>query len=280
MGPPPRTARPSLPPPASSVGSRLASGSSTNARVSSGTVPPQRLSLAARAGAYANKPAAQRMASNTSQVSSTQESDKAQDTEGESVLEPSELEHNESSILHSPNTSRYAAADQAPDSPMTARSVSSQFGARSLGANAVSQRKIEDLETKIRLLEKKRLEDRERLKEIDHIKGERDKFKLVCDKLQAKIQPQVQEINELRKEVAEEKRRREEVEEQQVEHDHVLENATMDQLIAEETAEVLRYELEALKAKAEELELEVEVLREENNELGGEMSAEEKAGQG
>lgn len=213
-------------------------------------------------------------------VSSTQGSEKAQDTEEESVLEPSELEHNESSMLHSPNTSRHAAADQAPDSPTTARSVSSQVGARSSGANAAAQRKVEDLETKIRLLEKKRLEDRERLKEIDHVKSERDKFKLVCDKLQAKIQPQVQEINELRKEVAEEKRRREEVEEQQVEHDHVLENATMDQLIAEETAEVLRYELEALKAKAEELELEVEVLREENNELGGEMSAEEKAGQG
>lgn len=196
------------------------------------------------------------------------------------MLEPSELEHNESSVLHSPNTSRHAVVEQAAESPMTVRTVSSQVGARSSGANATSQRKIEDLETKIRMLEKKRLEDRERLKEIDHVKGERDKFKLVCDKLQAKIQPQVQEINELRKEVAEEKRRREEVEEQQVEHDHVLENATMDQLIAEEQAEVMRYELEALKAKAEELELEVEVLREENNELGGEMSAEEKAGQG
>ena len=218
--------------------------------------------------------------SNTSQVSSTHGSEKAQDAEGESVLEPSELEHNESSMLHSPNASRHAAVEQAPDSPMTTRSVSSRVGARPSGATAASQRKIEDLETKIRMLEKKRLEDRERLKEIDHVKGERDKFKLVCDKLQAKIQPQVQEINELRKEVAEEKRRREEVEEQQVEHDHVLENATMDQLIAEEQAEVMRYELEALKAKAEELELEVEVLREENNELGGEMSAEEKAGQG
>lgn len=279
MGPPPRTARPSLPPPTSSAGSRLASGSSTTARGGSGPAPA-RLSLAARAGAYANKPTAQRLASNTSQVSSTQGSEKAQELQEESMLEPSELEYNESSMLHSPNASRHAPVEQAPDSPMTARSVSSQVGARSSGANAASQRKIEDMETKIRMLEKKRLEDRERLKEIDHVKGERDKFKLVCDKLQAKIQPQVQEINELRKEVAEEKRRREEVEEQQVEHDHVLENATMDQLIAEETAEVLRYELEALKAKAEELELEVEVLREENNELGGEMSAEEKAGQG
>lgn len=280
MGPPPRTARPSLPPPAFSAGSKLASGSSTTARAGSGAAPAPRLSLAQRAGAYGSKPTAQRLASNTSQVSSTQGREKAQDTAGESVLEPSELEHNESFMLHSPNTSTHAAVEQAPDSPMTARSVSSQVAGRSSGANAASQRKIEDLETKIRMLEKKRLEDRERLKEIEHVKGERDKFKLVCDKLQAKIQPQVQEINELRKEIAEEKRRREEVEEQQVEHDHVLENATMDQLIAEEQAEVMRYELEALKAKAEELELEVEVLREENNELGGEMSAEEKAGQG
>jgi dynactin 1 len=50
--------------------------------------------------------------------------------------------------------------------------------------------------------------------------------------------------------------------------------------MAEETAEVLKTELEALKQKTEELELEVEVLREENAELGGEMSPEEKSSQG
>ncbi len=171
--------------------------------------------------------------------------------------------------------------EQSPQSPTTARSTSSQITARGTAASITANRKqMEDLETKLRLLERHRAEDRERLKELDHIQSERDKFEGIIKKLQTKYQPQQQEIVDLRKELIEARRRVEEVEQGQADHDHMLENATMDQLIAEEQADVMRYELEALRARAEELELEVEVLREENNELGGEMSAEEKAGQG
>jgi dynactin 1 len=124
------------------------------------------------------------------------------------------------------------------------------------------------------------MEDRDKLKALEKIQADRDKFESIIQKLQAKYQPQQQEITELRKQLKEAASRFEEIENLQAEHDVVVEMATLDREMAEETAEVLKTELEALKQRAEELELEVEVLREENTELGGEMSPEEKASQG
>lgn len=129
-------------------------------------------------------------------------------------------------------------------------------------------------------MDKKRQEDRDKLKALDKVQAERDKFEGIIQKLQAKYQPQQQEMAELRKQLKDSETRFEQIESIQAEHDVVLEMATLDREMAEETAEVLKTELEALKLKTEELELEVEVLREENEELGGEMSAEEKTSQG
>ena len=124
------------------------------------------------------------------------------------------------------------------------------------------------------------MEDRDKLKALEKIQAERDKFEGIIQKLQTKYQPQQQEITDLRKQLKEAQTRFEEIENIQAEHDIVVEMATLDREMAEETAEVLKTELEALKQKTEELELEVEVLREENAELGGEMSPEEKTSAG
>ncbi|KAI9737210.1 MAG: hypothetical protein M1818_005742 [Claussenomyces sp. TS43310] len=181
----------------------------------------------------------------------------------------------------SPVLSRTSAADHhAPSPTASSRSTNSPANQRHTAASAASIREIEDLKTKLRLMERKRLEDRDKLKGLEKIQAERDKFEGIIQKLQSKYQPQQQEITDLRKQLKESAARFEEVENIQSEHDIVLEMATLDREMAEETAEVLKTELEALKLKAEELELEVDVLREENAELGGEMSPEEKASQG
>ena len=124
------------------------------------------------------------------------------------------------------------------------------------------------------------MEDRDKLKALEKVEEERDRFEKIIHTLQAKYQPQQQEITDLRKQLKEAAASFEEIENIQAEHDITLEMATLDREMAEETAEVLRTELEALKLKTEELELEVEVLREENTELSGEMSPEEKSSQG
>lgn len=142
-----------------------------------------------------------------------------------------------------------------------------------------ASRSIEDLKTKIRIMEKKALESREKIKLMEKIQEERDRFELIIQKMQMKYQPQQQEITELRKQLKEANLKLEEAENNQVERDLSLEMATLDREMAEETAEVLKSELDALKLKTEELELEVEVLREENEELGNEISPEEKASQ-
>ena len=143
-----------------------------------------------------------------------------------------------------------------------------------------NSREAEDLKTKIRVLEKKRQEDREKLKALERVQAERDKFEAIIQKLQKKYQPQQQENTELKIKVQDEEAKVRSMEKQQAEIDTVVEVATLDREMAEETAESLRIELDALRQKHEETELEVEILREENQELGKEMSPEEKTSQG
>lgn len=147
-------------------------------------------------------------------------------------------------------------------------------------AGTASQREVEDLKTKLRLMEKKRMEDRERLKTLDKVQADRDRFEGVIQKMKSKYQPQQQEIAELKKRLKEVEARYQALESQEAENDTINEMATLDREMAEETAENLKIELDSLRQKHEELELEVEVLREENQELGKEMSPEEKTSQG
>ena len=145
---------------------------------------------------------------------------------------------------------------------------------------AANSREADDLKTKIRILEKKRQEDREKLKALERVQGERDKFEAIIQKLQSKYQPQQQEIVDVRRQLQAEEARVRSMEMQQAENETVVEEATLDREMAEETADSLRTELDALRQKHEEMELEVEILREENQELSKEMSPEEKTSQG
>ena len=140
-------------------------------------------------------------------------------------------------------------------------------------------RQIEELEMKIRTLEKRRLEDREKLKKLERLQTERDRFEGIIQRLQTKMQPQQQELIELKRQLKESEKTLNEAQTMQADHDTNLEMAALDREMAEETADVLRTELDALKQKTEELELEVEVLREENQEFNKEMSTEEKTSQ-
>ena len=147
-------------------------------------------------------------------------------------------------------------------------------------SGVASHKELEDMKTKIRVMEKKRMEDREKLKTLDRVQAERDRFEGIIQKMQSKYQPQQQELAELKKRLTEEERRFQALESQQAENDSINEMATLDREMAEETAESLKIELDSLRQRHEELELEVEILREENQELSKEMSPEEKTSQG
>ena len=124
------------------------------------------------------------------------------------------------------------------------------------------------------------MEDRDKIKALDKIQAERDRFEGIIQKMQSKYQPQQHELAEVRKQLQEEQARYQDLESQHAENETITEMATLDREVAEEIAESLKLELNSLRQKNEELELEVEVLREENEELNKEMSPEEKTSQG
>lgn len=98
--------------------------------------------------------------------------------------------------------------------------------------------------------------------------------------MQTKFQPQQQELADLKRQLKEAESRFQNVEKIQEDHDAALEIATLDKEVAEEMAEVYKTELEALRHKAEELDLEVEILREENAEFTKGMAPDEIASVG
>jgi dynactin 1 len=145
---------------------------------------------------------------------------------------------------------------------------------------AATQREMEQLKAKIRTLEKKRQEDRDKIKSMDTLKAERDKFETIIQALQKKLQSSQQDMLELRERYKEAESRASQFDSKEGEHESEIENALLDKEMAEERVEALNAELQALKIKHEELELESDVLREQNIELSSVMSPEEKANAG
>ena len=175
-----------------------------------------------------------------------------------------------------------AAAAEASSATRSAAGASSSVSAaaRPAATIAAAQREIEDLKAKLRVLERKRLEDRDKLKQLDKLQTDCDKYQGIIQKIQAKYQPLQQDNTDLRKQLKEAEVLLESVETMQSEHDSAMELATLDREMAEETSEVYKAELDAVKLKNEELELEVEILRGENAEFTQGMTNEEKTSAG
>jgi dynactin 1 len=141
-------------------------------------------------------------------------------------------------------------------------------------------KELEQMRAKYKIMEKKRMEDRDKLKALETMKSERDKFEITMQKLQRKCQTQSQEIAECRKQLQASEARVEELERADAEHGTEVEMATLDKEMAEERLEAATAELEILKERCEELELEAEIMRDENKELTSGMSSEERSSAG
>ena len=159
-------------------------------------------------------------------------------------------------------------------------SASITHKAPSSTASAAANREVEDLKAKLRFMEKKRMEDREKLKALENVQSERDKFEGIIQKLQTKYQPQQQEIVQLKKQLKEHETKLDESETQRAEYENMAEGATVDREIAEETAEMMKREVKHLEEKVEGLELDLEFLRGEKEELEKGLTPEEKSSKG
>ncbi|KAG9842424.1 hypothetical protein KCU98_g5537, partial [Aureobasidium melanogenum] len=182
--------------------------------------------------------------------------------------------------------SQHAQDDQddqdAPQSfaPSSKPATSPAASHTSLRPTKTTAREVEDLQTKMKIMERKRQEDRDALKKMQNVEQERDKYANIVQKLQSKMQAQSHELNDLRSQLKDSESRLIDIEAIQAEHDAVVEMATLDREMAEETAESLKSELEVLRTSNEEMRLELDILKEENEELGREMNPEERTSQG
>ncbi|KAI0884871.1 CAP-Gly domain-containing protein [Annulohypoxylon maeteangense] len=271
------------PPPLPSTGPRRqASTSSTSGRVVSGATRPAGGRVSSITGRGAARPTSGRVRSgdslsggeggNRSGLGSPLKSDGEQTSPVQSRTRALERL---TSAGRSATSSKSAMGSAAPSRTPGSAGPSG----RPVASNAVT-RENEDLKAKLKVLERKRSEDREKMKEMERLQEQRDKFETINKKIEGKYQTTAQENVALRKQLKEAEERLEQIETLQAEHDSVMELATLDREMAEETAEVYKAELEALKQKVEELELEVEILREENTEYSQGMSPEERASAG
>ncbi|KAL5084388.1 hypothetical protein Trisim1_012095 [Trichoderma cf. simile WF8] len=290
----PRTALPSTrtsmgPPPAPQPGQRSSvrqsSVSSVHSR--SGSAPTRPIS--GRGGITAPKGVSRPESGRRTSTSSQGGRDSSSATRSDELLS-SPIEAEEDEILSPQPTSpsagranaleRIAAESSVPSIAASLKKPAAAGSSRSSIGSTAASREIEDLKAKLKVLERKRVEDRDKLKQLDTIQGERDKFEGIIQKLQQKYQPIQQENTDLRKAIKEAEARFESVEALQAEHDTALELATLDREMAEETSEVLKMEVDALKEKAEELQLELDILKEENAEYSKGMTPEERASTG
>ena len=218
-------------------------------------------------------------------------------TSGQTLRSPHINEEGEDDIFGSGNPLQQTAADSYPEGtsyidPTAALSPTLSTASRKLSisrspgitsgleSKAASLKESEQYKAKIRTLERKIVEQREQVKASGALQAEKEKLENVLQALQNKLRATIQAKTELQTRCDDAEARANKLDSRDGEHESELEMAALDKEMAEERANIIADELDVLKAKHEELELEVEVLREENKELSSVMSPEDKANAG
>lgn len=172
------------------------------------------------------------------------------------------------------------ATTEAP--PKLSRNSSSSFAPSTSDNPLRSSRpsNADALQIKIQHLEKQHVDNQERLKELAQVKDERDKFNGIIQKLKAKCQTQHQEVLEFKEQIAAYQTENQQLSKAHQEQEADYEIALLDKEMAEERAEQAEAEIDSLRAKVEERDLELEILRSEAELLTTNMSEEDKEAAG
>lgn len=138
--------------------------------------------------------------------------------------------------------------------------------------NAI-QRELEELRVRLRISESKREEDRNKIREAERIQQESEQVLAARPKLLSKQQELQEQLKDLHKLERDWGYQKEEYERQIAELNDNVEIITLDKEVADEKAEAIAEELQTLKDRVEELELDLEVQREENARYEGDGNA-------
>lgn len=121
----------------------------------------------------------------------------------------------------------------------------------------------EELRLKLKILESKRQEDRERYREHEKVKEEAEQFLTLRNKLQDKISELQKELRDTKRQLKESSAEQETYENNYNDAVESLEMMTLDKEVAEERAEHLQQEVNILKDKIEEISVDLDVLKKE-----------------
>ncbi|KAF7721130.1 hypothetical protein EC973_005377 [Apophysomyces ossiformis] len=149
---------------------------------------------------------------------------------------------------------------------------------KSKSEQTVPFKEYEELRFKLKILETKRQEDRERYRDYEKAKEEAEQFLTLRNKLQDKIGDLQKDLRDTKRELKESKQDKETLENKYNEVLEALEMMTLDKEVAEERAENLQQEVAVLKDKIEEISVDLDVLRKETDILNRppELNSEER----
>ncbi|KAG7100040.1 hypothetical protein E1B28_001826 [Marasmius oreades] len=135
--------------------------------------------------------------------------------------------------------------------------------APSVTAPPLNDTELQELRAKIRVLEAKRADDAQRIRELETRLTDAEAFVALRPKLQAKLNSQQTELIATRRELADAQQLSQLAETRILDTQEQLEMAMLDKEVAEEKAEIAEAEVEDLKEKLAIVEVELEVLKEE-----------------
>ncbi|KAM0787072.1 hypothetical protein ACM66B_006333 [Microbotryomycetes sp. NB124-2] len=141
---------------------------------------------------------------------------------------------------------------------------------RKVAVATVSRREHDELQAKLRILEARRAEDRDRLRLLEGLQEESQEWDKIKEKTKSKIAELAADVRDLKRQNKEIEAERDDLSSRLEELQDQVELTLLDKEMAEEKHEALASSLEAMKEKCAELEVELEVVREENARMTGE----------
>uniref|UniRef100_A0A671SG22 Dynactin subunit 1 n=2 Tax=Sinocyclocheilus anshuiensis TaxID=1608454 RepID=A0A671SG22_9TELE len=132
---------------------------------------------------------------------------------------------------------------------------------------------VKDLEEKLETLRMKRSEGKAKLKEMEKHKIQLEQLQEWKSKMQEQQNELQKQLKEAKKEAREALEAKDRYMEEMADTADAIEMAALDKEMAEERAESLQQEVEALKEKVEELSMDLEILKHEIEEKGSDGAA-------
>ncbi|XP_059364600.1 dynactin subunit 1a isoform X5 [Carassius carassius] len=179
----------------------------------------------------------------------------------------------ESVLAENESTASSQTALGAPVIPQPSGTLSAPPPATPSKEEESLRAQVKDLEEKLETLRMKRSEDKAKLKEMEKYKIQLEQLQEWKSKMQEQQNELQKQLKEAKKEAREALEAKDRYMEEMADTADAIEMATLDKEMAEERAESLQQEVEALKEKVEELSMDLEILKHEIEEKGSDGAA-------